>query len=854
MKVIRRTVEGLGDAVFLEPLVSLASEKFSEKIGIQLLREYLPLYENHPKLDKLFTESDDPNCDFLLDTNKDIVCPALIYEIQNQPEVKKSRVEIFCEAAGLVHDGRAPKLYLSESERREVRKIRRRYQGIRVGIHTKAKHPERDYPHIKELIEYLRRKTDWHLFLIEKNQVLQVPGTVALTGLPIRKLMTYIKAFNLVIGPDSGIVMLAGALNTPVYGIFGPTDPKMRIACFKDAYWKEEYTRCARSPCWYESCEERWCLKTLSPKKIYKDVNRLYELQETVDGVLFDTVTGNRARGFGDLLITTALLPALKRKYNKVIYAVREPAEWLLSGNRNIDKLITKDNGKIYKEKMQLKKKIENYSKKINRQPRIDAIAEWFGIEDYSKKPELRLTEHWIELGRSYYAKGKINVAVNIETTNSVRSWRPDYFCQVIEMLSDDFHFHVFGTEKSMELSQMLPEKQNVSNHIGDTSLQAFVSAVRVMDFVIGCDSLIAHIAGAFDIPALILYTEIPKEWRCKYYSTVTGIQSPVRCSPCWARQREEYKKEIEECYRREVQGQYAKCITALTPSLIIEKFTGILKDQRTLIKSSDGLGDLICSLPLANHFGEVDYQVQKRYQSLFDNLPYIKQVIPLGDRQRYVRVVNFSDKMSDYYCNRTDALFEFVGIDLEKAKKPQLVLSEDELPFGKKIISKDRPNVAIAPVAVYNSRSYTKLNLERLIELLNEGGYQPILIHDRIIRIKGDAVNLTGKTNIRELMSVISAADVVITVDTAALHIAGALDTPVVLLASTKPPRWLLKYYQGTSVMPDIDCFPCLEEYPRELCQTIDDLKGSLAGLSVPCMQKIQPEKVVEKTMEILE
>jgi ADP-heptose:LPS heptosyltransferase len=63
---------------------------------------------------------------------------------------------------------------------------------------------------------------------------------------------------------------------------------------------------------------------------------------------------------------------------------------------------------------------------------------------------------------------------------------------------------------------------------------------------------------------------------------------------------------------------------------------------------------------------------------------------------------------------------------------------------------------------------------------------------------------------SIRDLLNLIASASVVVTVDTGALHIAGALGIPVVLISAAKPHDILMPHYIGVTVEPDAECAGC--------------------------------------------
>ena len=277
--------------------------------------------------------------------------------------------------------------------------------------------------------------------------------------------------------------------------------------------------------------------------------------------ILFDVMTDSDKRGLGDILISTPVVKALKEKYQcRLDYLVRKEAHVLLENNPYIDNVISKANIQDYELRFVLGMRLEDYSIKRNRQPRVDSMAELFGVNLASKVPEI------------YFPRKTVinRIGISIDSTNPVRSWRDDYLIGLCEKLRK-FDLHCVGLN-SIELPSF------VTNHTSTQTLREFIELVSTFQFVVTTDSFLSHLAAAFDIPSVVLYTEIPKEWRCGYYSQTIGIQSPVNCSPCWARQAPKLSQEIKECYEK--QDIKLKCVDALTSEIIYSKVIEMISKQ----------------------------------------------------------------------------------------------------------------------------------------------------------------------------------------------------------------------------------------------------------------------------------
>lgn len=285
--VFVRTIPGLGDMVMLEPAISIFAERHKragDEIWVKTLSQYKDIFLNHPHVDRILPE-DEPlpkGVKVVLSITRPEECPCAAYESSVSPEITKTRQEVYVEALGLPWDGRAPKLYLSEEEWEEVRAVREMFQGFKVGYQLRAAEKYRTWEHIIDHIRYVRKKTDWNIFMFDGHSAPFIPNTVAIVGRPIREVMKWIAVMDLFVAPDSGLLHIAGALGVRVYGIFGPTDPRVRLLPYSrgkvgQVYWSREFVKCGRSRCWYAPCRRVWCLSLLSPKMVYKDLKKIEE-------------------------------------------------------------------------------------------------------------------------------------------------------------------------------------------------------------------------------------------------------------------------------------------------------------------------------------------------------------------------------------------------------------------------------------------------------------------------------------------------------------------------------------------------------------------------------------------------
>lgn len=106
--------------------------------------------------------------------------------------------------------------------------------------------------------------------------------------------------------------------------------------------------------------------------------------------------------------------------------------------------------------------------------------------------------------------------------------------------------------------------------------------------------------------------------------------------------------------------------------------------------------------------------------------------------------------------------------------------------------------------------------------------------------RMRNNAVNLSGKLNLNELVYIINRLDVLITNDSGPMHIGAATGTPLVAIFGPGDPA-LMKPYTSEKkyrlIYKDLDCQPCKNE---KCAQPV-------------CLNIVTPDEVYEKCVELL-
>ena len=183
------------------------------------------------------------------------------------------------------------------------------------------------------------------------------------------------------------------------------------------------------------------------------------------------------------------------------------------------------------------------------------------------------------------------------------------------------------------------------------------------------------------------------------------------------------------------------------------------------------------------------------------------------------------------------------------KDTKPQLYLEKEEMEKVKENFHLPEKFVALIPGAAYGSaKRWPVENFAGLSLALTQEFFLPVVIlgseeekklGDEITAVNRETFNLVGKTSLREMMSIISLSSLVVCNDSGALHVASALEIPVIGIYGPTPVEKTKPWYgKVRTIYRKVDCSPCeYRECPRDH----------------RCMKSINIEDVLELVRELL-
>ncbi len=159
----------------------------------------------------------------------------------------------------------------------------------------------------------------------------------------------------------------------------------------------------------------------------------------------------------------------------------------------------------------------------------------------------------------------------------------------------------------------------------------------------------------------------------------------------------------------------------------------------------------------------------------------------------------------------------------------------EDPEGLAKRLKLPPPPWIVFVPGTRWESKTWTEEGWKSLSRLVRNAGRPLLWIGSRgdrrlVERVALYGENLCGRISLRELWGILSGAEAVVSVDTGPMHMASALQKPVIALFGPTSPSRTGPLSRGSVVIQkELECVPCF----RKSCK------------SRACMKEIQPEEV---------
>lgn len=247
-----------------------------------------------------------------------------------------------------------------------------------------------------------------------------------------------------------------------------------------------------------------------------------------------------RNGGFGDLLLLTPTLAALRRRWPRAQIVVCAGIEYgqVLEGNPDIDARVLYPIDAAEAEGYDALIEFEEttgYERRERSTHSVDLFAQIVGVTIDDKRLRYKVACSRLEWARKAYPKSNRipRVGIQVAASNQVRSYPGELVLTLArELAADGCELFFFGTPGQfpvgIELYGKIFEGESISSFTENVSL------LLTCDVCIAPDSSFCHVGGALGIPTVALYGPFPSALRTTYYRSVLALDGRADCAPCF--------------------------------------------------------------------------------------------------------------------------------------------------------------------------------------------------------------------------------------------------------------------------------------------------------------------------------
>lgn len=198
---------------------------------------------------------------------------------------------------------------------------------------------------------------------------------------------------------------------------------------------------------------------------------------------------------------------------------------------------------------------------------------------------------------------------------------------------------------------------------------------------------------------------------------------------------------------------------------------------------------------------------------------------------------------------SRIEIFAEFLGVEV---KKPEQSFSSK---FGKKYLKKkgiNGPLIGFAVKSAAISKDWSISYFWELARLFINAGYKVLIIDLEEIASPYEGIYSIHGLSMKEVGSILTQVELLVTPDSGMMHMAGAMDVPFIGLFGPTNGKLTTKHYtSGVYIQgkPDTDNKSC--DYPCNFSE--EDNKYYCNHRIGDCMNNIQPDAVFQASMELL-
>jgi ADP-heptose:LPS heptosyltransferase len=290
------------------------------------------------------------------------------------------------------------------------------------------------------------------------------------------------------------------------------------------------------------------------------------------------------------------------------------------------------------------------------------------------------------------------------------------------------------------------------------------------------------------------------------------------------------------------------------------------LRRNKVLIKRIvGGFGDIVMQRMMIEDFAktglEVHYACPLAYMEMMKNHPYLKELKEISKtrEEEYGIVYDISTicaiiestAKSKNQKHRSDIWANYCGVTLEK-HETYLKSDIDELNFYKKELEKLNPEnkkiIFLSTKSVDSefgkAKSLDSNQVKEVVEKLKNLNYFLVTADNEFQEIYSElGIKQFVKMNPKSWIALIDACDFVISIDTAAFHIAGALKKPLVGIFAFVDGKVYGKYYDFILVQRHRDN----GNWPCGPCYAYTSCSKDKTNNRKPCIEEITSDEIIK-------
>lgn len=285
---------GIGDILFLSPVLRYLQKKHPSCI-LRVASGCKQSLENVPEIDGLYDMPFDSQ--LLEEVDYHLMFQGII-ESSSEQSKRTHAVDMFfsyfsIDSIHLPPEDKKPRLFYTKAEMEWLEKnlleIGIKEDEYIIGIQMETSAPLRNFPKekMKVVIDLVAQEPNVKIFVIgtEQHNVIgsyfkgNNHNVYLATKYSVREVMILATRFNMIISPDTFMVQVAGALEKPLIGLYGPFPSEVRMKYFKNAVGLDPSVVC--SPCYkhdFRTCVKGHpspCFSQIRPEDVLQAVDYL---------------------------------------------------------------------------------------------------------------------------------------------------------------------------------------------------------------------------------------------------------------------------------------------------------------------------------------------------------------------------------------------------------------------------------------------------------------------------------------------------------------------------------------------------------------------------------------------------